>query len=176
MRMLRTAFLCTLLASVAQASSAVQLDVHALARAASQVVRARVVSRRCAWADGHRRLVTFLDLELLDSWKGSARGPLTVVQPGGELDGVGQRVAGVAELAPGEEVVLFLERQGQFHRTVGLGQGVYRVERGGGAAQAMPAATPGLSLVAPNGSSLQPRQPMSLETLEGEVRREVRRE
>ena len=50
-----------------------------------------------------------------------------MVQPGGERDGIGQRVSGVAPPASGERVVLFLERAGPYHRVVGLAQGVYRV-------------------------------------------------
>ncbi len=60
-------------------------------------------------------------------------GRITVVQPGGERDGIGQRVSGVAELSSGERVVLFLERAGPLHRVVGLAQGVYRVHPGDGA-------------------------------------------
>ncbi|MGZ6163676.1 MAG: hypothetical protein ACXWLS_10130, partial [Myxococcaceae bacterium] len=46
-----------------------------------------------------------LEVEVLETWKGSAAGRLTVVQPGGEVDGIGQRVTGVAQLAQGEELV-----------------------------------------------------------------------
>jgi hypothetical protein len=152
-----------------------QMDVAALTRAASDVVRARVTSSRCAWTEDHRRLVTFVEMEVLEGWKGPAPATLTVLQPGGERDGIGQRVAGVASLNAGEELVLFLERQGQLHRIVGLSQGVYRVQRtaDGSAAWAVPVAVQGLALVAAPGSALQPRPAVSLEALRDGVRREV---
>ena len=169
----RAVVVFSLLAAGAQASSAVQMDVTALSRAATEVVRVRVSSTRCAWMDEHRRLVTLVEVEVLERWKGSAQGVLRVLQPGGELDGIGQRVAGVAPLAVGEEVVLFLERRGPWHSAVGLAQGVYRVDRGAGAALAVPADAHGLTLVAPPGRALEPRRPVSLSALQDEVRREV---
>lgn len=174
--MLRTTFLLTLLSDVALASSAVPLDVPALTHAASDVVRVQVTSTRSVWTDNHRRLVTLVEVELLERWKGSAKRTLTVVQPGGELDGIGQRVAGVAPLAPREEVVLFLEAEGQFHRTVGLAQGVYRVKRSAGETRAVPAELQGLLLVGGKGRPLPPRLEFPLETLKDWVRRVVERE
>jgi hypothetical protein len=117
-------------------------------------------------------------VEVLEAWKGPARASLTLLQPGGERDGLGQRVAGVASLDVGEELVLFLERQGPLHRVVGLSQGVYRVERGpdGRGTRAVPAAVQGLALVAAPGRALQPRPPVALEALREAVWREVQRE
>ncbi len=176
--MARMSLLLVLLAAPALASSAVQMDVRGLTHAASDVVHARVLSARCAWTEDHRRLVTFVEMEVLEGWKGAAPARLTVLQPGGERDGVGQRVAGVASLDAGEEVVLFLERQGELHRVVGLSQGVYRVERvaDGSPPRAVPAAVQGLTLVRPPGSPAQLRPPVSLEALRESVRREAGRQ
>jgi hypothetical protein len=171
--MVRLLPLVLLLTAGARASTVVRMDVSALTRAASDVVRVRVSSTRSAWMDEHRRLVTLVEVEVLERWKGSAQGTLRVVQPGGELDGVGQRVAGVASLAVGEEVVLFLERQPPWHQVVGLAQGVYRVERAQGAARAVPADTGGLTLVAPPGRAVGPRHEVSLGALKNDVQRAV---
>jgi hypothetical protein len=175
--MLRASLLLLLLSGTALASAAVEMDVQALTRAASHVVRARVLSTRCAWTDDSRRLVTFVEEEVLEGWKGQATARLTVLQPGGELDGIGQRVPGVASLGVGEELVLFLERQGPLYRVEGLSQGVYRVQRvaDGKPVQAVPAAVQGLTLVAAPGAQRHPRPTLSLEALREDVQREVRR-
>jgi hypothetical protein len=149
----------------ALASTAVQMDVPALTAHATDVVRGRVLSSAAAWTGDHRRIVTRVEVEVLETWKGSASGRLTVVQPGGEVDGIGQRVLGVAALGKGEEVVLFLERAGPHHRVVGLAQGVYRVPAAGGAQQAVPASLEGLDLVAPAGPPPAPRRPLPLPQL-----------
>jgi hypothetical protein len=148
------------------------MDVAVLTQNASDVVRARVTSTRPAWTEDGRRLMTVVEVGVLESYKGAARGRLTILQPGGELDGVGQRVSGVARLDVGEEVVLFLERQGPVHRVVGLAQGVYRVNREGApeAARALPATLEGLDLVAPGGQRLRQRAPMPLDALSAAVR------
>jgi hypothetical protein len=161
-----------LLAGPALASTALQMDVPSLTRAASEVVRARVIGTRSAWTEDHRRIVTFVELEVLETWKGAPRTRLTVLQFGGEVDGIGQQVSGVASLDSGQEVVVFVERQGPIHRVVGLAQGVYRVERQTAAedARAVPAALDGLELVAPRAGLLHPRRPLPLAELRDEVR------
>ncbi|HUM12445.1 MAG TPA: hypothetical protein VLT82_15975, partial [Myxococcaceae bacterium] len=95
----------------------------------------------------------------------------TVVQPGGERDGIGQHVSGVAPLPVGERVVLFLERTGAEHRVVGLAQGVYRVvpSAGTGELRAVPAALEGLELISPPGPAPGLRAPLSVSELRSSV-------
>ena len=92
-------------------------------------------------------------------------------QPGGERDGIGQRVSGVAPLSSGERVVLFLERTGPYHRVVGLAQGVYRVVpvEGSNELRAVPASIEGLELVSPPGHEPAARTPMPLSALRSSV-------
>src|SRR5205814_2262958 len=63
-----------------------------------------------AGSDDARRISTFTVVEVTEASKGAPGKRLTVRQPGGEVGGIGQSVAGAARFAPGEEVVLFLER------------------------------------------------------------------
>jgi hypothetical protein len=171
--MLHRSLLALLLAGPALASTAIQMDLPALTRAASDVVRARVTGTRSAWTEDHRRIVTLVEMDVLETWKGAPKTRLTVLQLGGEIDGIGQAVSGVASLEPGQEVVVFIERQGPVHRVVGLAQGVYRVERQTAAegARAVPAALDGLELVTPPGGPLQPRRALPLTGLRDEVRK-----
>jgi len=168
----RTFFFLTLLATCAAlASTAVRLDTASLAAASTDVVDGNVVSTSSVWTGDHRRIVTQVVVEIRDTWKGSAAGRVTVVQPGGERDGIGQRVSGVAPLSSGERVVLFLERSGPYHRVVGLAQGVYRVVpvEGSSELRAVPASLEGLELVSPSGHQAAARTPMSLSALRASV-------
>jgi len=160
-----------LAAGTAQASTAIRMDTPALTAAATDVVDANVVSSTAVWTGDHRRIVTHVVVEVRDAWKGNASGRITVVQPGGELDGIGQQVSGVAPLATGDRVVLFLERTGTMHRVVGLAQGVYRVVpvQGSGELRAVPAALDGLELVTPTGPTPEARAPMALTQLRAAV-------
>lgn len=156
-------------AAPALASSALEMDLPALTARATDVVHGRVLSAVPAWSGDHRRIVTRVELEVLETWKGSASGRVTVVQPGGELGGIGQRVSGVAQLGRGEEVVLFLEQVGPTHRVVGLAQGVYRVSTAAEVRQAVPASLEGLELVPPPGPAPAARRAVSLAELRGAV-------
>lgn len=156
----------------AAASTAVELDLSALTAASTEVVRARVESSTTAWTGDHRRIVTYVTVAVLETWKGHASGEMVVVQPGGERDGIGQRVSGVTALREGDEVVLFLERSGPRHRVVGLSQGIYRVAADGpkGALRAIPASLEGLDLLTPSGAAPTPRQATMLAELRASVR------
>jgi hypothetical protein len=171
----RLALLALLVATPAFASVALRMDVPALTAAATDVVDGTVVSSAAVWTSDHRRIVTHVVVEVREAWKGNARGRITVVQPGGELDGLGQRVSGVAELPTGARMVLFLERSGAMHRVVGLAQGVYRVVPGDGTAEtrAVPASLDGLELVAPAGGETAARAPLPVSALRASVKAAV---
>jgi hypothetical protein len=164
-------FLTLLTAGTALASTAFRLDTPALTAASTDVVDANVVSSSSVWTADHRRIVTHVVIEVRDTWKGTAKGRVTVVQPGGERDGIGQRVSGVAPLQLGERVVLFLERSGPYHRVVGLAQGVYRVVpvEGSTELRAVPASLEGLELVSPPGQTPAARTPVPLAELRTSV-------
>jgi hypothetical protein len=164
-------FLTLLAAGTALASTAFRLDTPALTAASTDVVDANVVSSSSVWTADHRRIVTHVVIEVRDTWKGTAKGRVTVVQPGGERDGIGQRVSGVAPLQLGERVVLFLERSGPYHRVVGLAQGVYRVVpvEGSTELRAVPASLEGLELVSPPGQTPTARTPVPLAELRTSV-------
>ncbi|HEY5185967.1 MAG TPA: hypothetical protein VIM19_13935 [Actinomycetes bacterium] len=164
------ALLLLLLAAPALASVALQMDVPALTAAATDVVDGQVVSTSSMWTGDHRRIVTHVVVEVREAWKGGARGRITVVQPGGEVDGIGQRVSGVAEIPSGARVVLFLERVGSMHRVVGLSQGVYRVVDDGVAGiRAVPSSVEGLEFVTPAGQQPAARAPVPVSALRASV-------
>jgi hypothetical protein len=165
-------FLSLLVAGPVLASISVRMDLPALTAAATDVVDSRVVSSSSEWTGDHRRIVTQVVVAVREAWKGTATGRLTVVQPGGERDGIGQRVSGVAPLAVGERVVLFLERTGLQHRVVGLAQGVYRVLPSADVREerAVPASLDGLELVSPPGREPALRAPLSISDLRSSVK------
>jgi hypothetical protein len=105
------------------------LDEAALAKQSDSVVRGRVVAQSVARVDG--RLWTDTTLEVDEVLKGKLRpgAKMLVRQPGGERDGVGMRVIGVARFSLGEEVVLFARWAGGRHHSVGMAQGKYQLRR-----------------------------------------------
>jgi len=124
------ASLCALaLAPAAFATTMLEQDVDALTKSADAVVRARVLSSQARWTSDHARIVTDTELEVLDAWKGRPAARVVVMQPGGIVGELGQKVDGAAKFQPGEEVVLFLEARGDRFTVAGMAQGAFHLAR-----------------------------------------------
>lgn len=144
-RALFSAFLLFCLS--ASATSMLRVDLPELSRSADVIVHGTVRRLESRWSGDGRRIVTDVELQVTEALKGDASGTLVITQPGGRVGDIGQRVSGLATFTPSEEVVVFLERQGdRDFRVVGLAQGKYSVQRtpgreGKGEAMAVPEAT-----------------------------------
>ncbi|MHB8421069.1 MAG: hypothetical protein ACYDCL_23605 [Myxococcales bacterium] len=117
-----------LAAAPASASIARALSLDDLAGRAELVVLGRVTGQQARWSRDHLRIATRVEVQVDERWKGAAGGEITLLCPGGELDGLGQVVLGEPRFEVGERVVLFLVKRGDFYRAVGMSQGVFRVE------------------------------------------------
>lgn len=116
-------------ASVASATTMLEQGVAALTKASAVVVRAKVLASQARWTADHARIVTDTEVELVDAWKGAPAARVVVMQPGGIVGELGQKVAGAARFTVGEEVVLFLEPRGDRYTVTGMSQGAFHVER-----------------------------------------------
>lgn len=94
----------------AAATLVLALDLPTLVARADQISVVDVVSVKTSWNADHNRILTTIDLAVVDSWKGSAApaSHVQVVQPGGSLDGLTMRVEGMPPFSPGERTLLFL--------------------------------------------------------------------
>jgi hypothetical protein len=171
------AVLLLLLALPALATTMLRMDVPDLTRASAMVVRGKVVRQQSRWSRDGMRIVTDVDVAVQEAVKGrSGASVVRLVQPGGEVGDIGQRVSGVASFRPGEEVVLFLERRQEgVYQLTGMAQGKYRVERSadGRTALAVPE-SPGdaVLLDVTTQQAVTPRlEALSLEQLLEQVRR-----
>ena len=154
---------CALTSAVAGATTLLAMDVPSLAKGADAIVRGSVASSNSHWTGDHLRIVTEVEIEVAEVLKGGVPKRLTVVQPGGVVGDIGQKVSGLASFTVGEEVVLFLERRaGDTFLVSGMAQGKFRVERSsdGKAAYAVPDSTGEALLLDP-----KTHQPISSPTL-----------
>lgn len=121
------------IASAVWATTMIAMDVPTLTRASDLVVRGTVVKREARWTSDGQRIMTDTELEIAEVLKGNAvvGRSIVLMQPGGEVGDIGQRVHGVATFRVGEEVVVFLERRGEKAFVVGLAQGRLLVDRSG---------------------------------------------
>lgn len=134
----------------AGATVAIALSVEDMAVRADTVVRATVRGQMSAWDEAHRRIHTYTELEVTETWVGEAPPTVVVRTLGGVVGEIGMRVSGMARFRSGEDVVLFLRTDplgggdDQFE-VVGLSQGKFRVESSEAGAMAVPS-TEGLAL------------------------------
>jgi len=116
----------------ARGATVLRLSFEELTGRSDAVVRGRVVGSTPKMNAAAGRISTFTEVEVTEAIKGTPGKRLTVRQPGGEVGGIGQAVAGAARFAPGEEVVLFLQRATDdatvFH-VLGMSAGKVRLEK-----------------------------------------------
>jgi hypothetical protein len=112
--------------SSALATTLKRMSVTDLSRAAHTVVRARCVTNSTRWDAGE--IWTFTTLDVEDTWKRSAPAQITLRLLGGSVGNFTSTVSGVPRFAPGEELILFLERTpAQDFSIVSWMQGTFRI-------------------------------------------------
>jgi hypothetical protein len=123
------ALLALAIAPVAFATTMLEQDLASLTKGADVVVRAQVLSSQARWTSDHARIITDTELEVQEAWKGKPAARIVVMQPGGIVGELGQKVDGVALFEPGEEVVVFLEARGDRFTVAGMAQGAFHLAR-----------------------------------------------
>jgi hypothetical protein len=116
--------------SAANATQIIAMSPQKMGQTASEVVRGSVTSVQSYWNASHTKIFTETVVAVDETYKGSATGQVTLLQLGGEVDGVRVTVHGALSWTAGEEVLLFLEpyTEGRFHVS-GFSQGKFAVER-----------------------------------------------
>ncbi len=112
-------------------SQSKELTTEALANQAEVVAVGKVSSLVAGWNEDHSRIVTRVTLSVDQYIKGGNPGqPLTIVVPGGEVDGVGELYSHTAVFQTDESVLVFAQKDRQGNYRVSAGQqGKYTVER-----------------------------------------------
>jgi hypothetical protein len=113
-----------------RATVLVPADLAELSRSASVIVRGTVASVRSEWADGRHRVETIVTLSVGQTLKGSAASSVSFKVPGGDMGRYRSVMIGSPSFREGEEVIVFLGGDAPaLPHLLGLGQGVYRVQR-----------------------------------------------
>jgi hypothetical protein len=127
MRRAWVAILLLLAAEPATAALLAATSVEEAARSSDAVVRGTVLSARGRLAAGGRRVVTDVEIAVASAWKGAPGETVHLVIPGGTTASLGMAVDGAPRFEEGEDVVVFLGRNGAFWQVMGLAMGKYRV-------------------------------------------------
>jgi hypothetical protein len=116
---------------VARASLILALDMPTLVSRADNIAVVDVVSVKADWNPSHQRILTTVDLVVVDSWKGAAAPAthLQVVQPGGTAGDMTMTVDGMPPFVAGERALVFLRGRPDRASVVGMAQGKRVVRR-----------------------------------------------
>ncbi len=124
--------LVDLYSPVTVASSAERMTLEQLVDDADRVVVGTVSDEgRSEWGPDNRRIFTRYTVEVDSDVAGEGKKTVEIVQPGGTVGKLSQKVHGYPAFQPGEYLMLFLQKRDQGFRVVGLSQGVFALRREG---------------------------------------------
>jgi hypothetical protein len=115
----------------ASASLVVALDLPTMVERADLVAVVDVASVSAAWDDQHERILTTIDLSVVESWTGpmAPSSHITIVQPGGQVGDIQMTVFGMSQFTRGERSLVFLRGTPASASVVGMAQGKRMVAR-----------------------------------------------
>jgi hypothetical protein len=158
----------------ASASLILALDLPTLVTRADQISVVDVVSTKAAWNAEHDRIVTTIDVAVVDCWKGAAApgSHVQIVQAGGTVGELTMRIDGLPSFAPGERALLFLRGTAERASVVGMAQGKRPVRRETGRWMVSAPDRSGADFVrtTPASGSIFTARPRPLEDLRSDIR------
>ena len=115
----------------ARASLVVALDLPTMVERADHVAVVDVATVNAAWDDKHERILTTIDLSVVEAWKGpmAPSSHVKIVQPGGAVGDIQMTVFGMSHFSPGERALVFLRGEPTAASVVGMAQGKRLVRR-----------------------------------------------
>jgi hypothetical protein len=139
--------------SPAGATTAVLLAREELLVRSDAAARVTVGKAVSGLSEDGTRIVTRTELAVTRTLRGEPAAQLVVEQIGGTFSGKTQRIAGDAELTPGEDAIVFLRQgaEGRWHFTA-LSMSVYHIDKNGMASRDLR----GISLMRREGDRLVP--------------------
>jgi len=162
------------ISSPASASLILALDLPTLVTRSEQISVVDVVSTKADWNATHDRIVTTIDVTVVDCWKGAAApgSHVQIVQPGGTVGELTMRVEGMPHFQRGERALLFLRGKADQASVVGMAQGKRPVSREAGRWMVIAPDRAGADFVAttPASRSIFTVRPRPLEELRSDVR------
>ncbi|HWW62471.1 MAG TPA: hypothetical protein VN181_13950, partial [Thermoanaerobaculia bacterium] len=126
--------------------------------------------------DGERRwIVTYSTFAIEKALKGVPVAELTVVTPGGSVDGIRQESIGIPAFREGDENVIFVRNTAAGPTVSFASQGAYDVVHEGNERIVQPVPSQSVVIDTQRGVAVAPEEPRPLGQFETEVRQSIRR-
>lgn len=120
------------LAAPAHACTASPMSMDVMADHAAQVVIGEVTMIRSYWTEDGRAIeseITLTGVEYLKGRRADSRSVMTLKVPGGTVGSITMRLCCVPEIQAGERYAMFLLPEYRTYPTVGMAQGLFKIER-----------------------------------------------
>jgi hypothetical protein len=174
-RLLLTLALSLLVSAAAHATLMRAIPFEERVQNAEAIVMGKCVSQESRWDDAHKWILTYSTFEVQTTMKGFPTRTITIVTPGGSVEGQHQETVGVPKFHEGDEHVIFVRGSRVGPTVLDFEQGDYHVvknDRGDRVVQ--PAVTSSVLIDTQRGAAVSPESERSLNEFETTVREMVR--
>ena len=142
---------------------------------AAAIVLGKCVRTNSQWDSAHKWILTYSTFEVEQSMKGAPAQQITIVTPGGTVDGVHQDTIGIPKFAIGNEHVVFVRNTQAGPTVLYFDQGAYEVETVRGEKMVKPLTSSAVLIDTQRGMAVAPEQPRTLREFTTSVRDTIRR-
>lgn len=142
---------------------------------AGMIFVGKCIEQRSQWDAAQKWILTYSTFQIEKSLKGQFAPQMTIVTPGGEVDGVHQDTIGVPKFDIGDEHVLFVRNTGAGPTVAYFDQGAYEIERIRGERVVKPTVSAAVLIDHQRGMAVAPEEPRTLREFEQGVRESIRR-
>jgi hypothetical protein len=142
---------------------------------ASAIIVGTCAAQRSQWDSARNWILTYSTFRIEKTLKGALAQEITIVTPGGTVDGITQEIIGVPRFREGEEHALFVRNTQAGPTVLYLEQGDYRVIEERGERLVQPAVSSAVLVDTGRGTAVAPERRRSLREFEGSVRETIRR-
>jgi hypothetical protein len=141
---------------------------------ASAIVVGKCVDQSSRWDAAGKWILTYSTFRIEKSIKGGPAQEITLVTPGGEVNGIHQETIGVPKFDIGDDRVVFVKNTRVGPTVLYFEQGTYDIETIRGERVVKPAVTAAVLVDTQRGMAVTPEEPSTLREFEDRVRARVK--
>jgi hypothetical protein len=142
---------------------------------AAAIIVGKCVAQRSQWDPARNWILTYSTFRIEKTLKGNPSQEITIVTPGGTVDGITQEIIGVPQFREGEDHALFVRSSQAGPTVLYLEQGDYRVIEERGERVVQPVVSSAVLVDTGRGTAVRPESRRSLREFEGSIRQTVDR-
>jgi hypothetical protein len=141
---------------------------------AASIILGKVTDQSTRWDAAHKWILTYSTFRIEKSMKGQPAQEITIVTPGGVVNGIHQETIGVPQFDVGDDHVVFVKNTRSGPTVLYFDQGDYAVESVRGERVVRPAVSNAVMVDTQRGMAVAPESPSTLREFENRVRERMR--